>query len=222
MATSNDFGMKFATQHSMPFNPQIAIHFTPCHVTGRWQLDESHEIALREGWHYMEGALFGLTQRFHIRIISFVMMASHFHMLVDIRNVSSDEVIRSLMNNLKKGVSKVESLGSNFGAFSINCGSHFAWAYRYVYRNPVSANLCKRAEDYPFSSLQYLLKQTKLKFPLFDATHIFTKQIPKDLGARLKWINDCTSGTSRYIGNIDERSTRIRKCGGSVSPPRTF
>lgn len=45
---------------------------------------------------------------------------------------------------------------------------YYKHAYKYVYRNPVEAGMCMRAEDYEFSSLRGLLGHTLLTAPVID------------------------------------------------------
>jgi putative transposase len=51
-----------------------------------------------------------------------------------------------------------------FKAFPIAADEHLLAVLRYVERNPLRANLVKRAEDWPWSSLRWWKEPTKLPF----------------------------------------------------------
>ena len=40
--------------------------------------------------------------------------------------------------------------------------------YKYIYQNPIRANLVKRAENYPYSSMYYLSRKKSFSVPLVD------------------------------------------------------
>jgi len=46
--------------------------------------------------------------------------------------------------------------------------AYYKHAYKYIYRNPLEAGLCKRVEDYEFSSLRGLLGAAELRAPVID------------------------------------------------------
>jgi hypothetical protein len=64
-------------------------------------------------------------------------------------------------------------------------------AYAYVYRNPVEAGIVDRAEQYPFSSLPYVLGRTreKLKFHCWDNMNLIQNPM-----RTLEFINGLTNG----------------------------
>ncbi|MEK6627995.1 MAG: hypothetical protein AABY53_05165, partial [Bdellovibrionota bacterium] len=62
--------------------------------------------------------------------------------------------------------------------------SHYLNTYKYIYRNPVEAGLCKKPEDYPYSSLYYLLGRGTLHCQVID--HLNLIQNPLHI---LKWLN---------------------------------
>jgi len=50
----------------------------------------------------------------------------------------------------------------------IQSAEYYKIAYKYVYRNPVTAGMCARVEDYEFSSLRGLLGAENIGAPVID------------------------------------------------------
>ncbi len=77
--------------------------------------------------------------------------------------------------------SKCERLVSNL--------KYYLYTLKYIYRNPVSASVCRRVEDYPFSSLRAFLKQAlgpdTLSRSIFDS-HPILLSGPR---TKLRWLN---------------------------------
>jgi hypothetical protein len=63
-------------------------------------------------------------------------------------------------------------------------------AYKYLYRNPVRAEICKGVEDYKYSTLSGLLGGQKLIIPLIEDTLLFN---PTFDDSTLLWLNRDTS-----------------------------
>src|SRR5690606_21261464 len=68
--------------------------------------------------------------------------------------------------------------------YRINHVKQYQTTYRYIYRNPVEVGLVDKAEDYPFSTLPYVLGQPGLQFLCRD--HMNAIFSPSRL---LKWLN---------------------------------
>ncbi len=87
------------------------------------------------------------------------------------------------MNNLTKVCNrKANRSGHVFGGpyhrSIIENSRYYGHAFKYVYRNPVKAKLCERVEDYPYSTLNGLLGQSPLTFPIFPARSEIAISIP--------------------------------------------
>ncbi|MBS1970381.1 MAG: hypothetical protein JSU04_08735 [Bdellovibrionales bacterium] len=68
---------------------------------------------------------------------------------------------------------------------SILSAEYYKRAYKYIYRNPVEAGMCSRAEDYEFSSLRGLLGRVNLQVPVIDNMGLIFG--PKKI---LTWLNE--------------------------------
>ncbi len=66
----------------------------------------------------------------------------------------------------------------------LNEHNYFMNAYKYNYRNPVTAGICERVEDYPFSTLHMKLKLSPIKIP-----YIEDALLTEDRAGILEWLN---------------------------------
>jgi len=62
--------------------------------------------------------------------------------------------------------------------------NYYLNAYKYNYRNPVEARLCKFVQDYPYSTLNSILGGSKLAVSILNDDTLFT-----GLDATLRWLN---------------------------------
>jgi REP element-mobilizing transposase RayT len=92
------------------------------------------------------------------RLSAWVVMPNHIHMLA---TRSETSTLAAIMQSLKSITShKANHILKRKGQFwmldyfdrYIRNGEHFRKTVRYIEENPVKARLCKRPEDWPFSS----------------------------------------------------------------------
>jgi len=62
--------------------------------------------------------------------------------------------------------------------------NYYLNAYKYNYRNPVEAGLCKNVQDYPYSTLKSILGGSRLNIPILNDDTLFA-----DIDATLRWLN---------------------------------
>lgn len=83
-----------------------------------------------------------------------------------------------------------QTYGSRFHRSLLNSPLYYLHAYKYLYRNPVKAGLCKVVEEYPYSSLQGLLGNTWLDIPVTEDDNwgvLATRE------KTLEWLNQTPS-----------------------------
>lgn len=95
----------------------------------------------------------------------------------------------TLRSHNKIKFEKTGSINQKFGAryhsSVISDLRYYGNVYKYVYRNPVEANLCSRVQDYPYSSLNFILGRDTYRFPVFDTYF----EIIDDHWSTLNWLN---------------------------------
>lgn len=110
------------------------------HVTGR---------AHHQRWQDWEICLQNANKE-KLIVHAFVLMSTHFHLLFSVK--------------LKKE-QKFSYVGKSF---LITNFEQYKNSYRYIYRNPLEAGLCQRAENYSFSTLPIVLGKKTSKIPVVE------------------------------------------------------
>ena len=89
--------------------------------------------------------------------ISFCLMRSHYHLMLEVPDKALPVGMQSL--NFRHAIDFNQRHGmrghvqfARYGAVRVNSDSHLLTAYRYIARNPVEARLCDNCEDWPWSS----------------------------------------------------------------------
>lgn len=116
-----------------------------------------------------------------------VLMSNHIHLLFSTDSYNEHSLVLDLEEQWKKQLEIKRSLFQRpLPCEPLEHFEHFKMAYKYIYRNPVEARMCNRAEDYAFSSLGLILNrfQPSLRNPFVDPFEII-----HDPYRRLRWIN---------------------------------
>jgi len=118
-------------------------------------------------------------------------MDNHYHLIIF---THEDFPLGVIMQYLQMSVSRSINcltnrtnhvFGGPYKGSLIKSPQHFADVYKYVYRNPVEANIVSKVEDYVFSSL------TKTNdIPLSCPSTSWSGEIPKGVDLDLfQWLN---------------------------------
>jgi hypothetical protein len=105
-------------------------------------------------------------------------------------------VMKSLMTNIAKRSNSLSGRsGHLFGGpyfwSLIQSSRYFGHALKYVYRNPVRANLCEKVEDHPFGTLQGTIGDAHLPFPIHFTRSLLDVGLPLDYPSEfLDWLNN--------------------------------
>ena len=173
----------------MPRKPFINSSENPYHITARTINKTWFEIPLNEIWSIMSDYLYLIEFSFNVKIYSFVLMNNHFHLLIKAPEGNISEAMNYFMRETSRIISRLagrinQTYGSRFHRTLISNDFYFMHAYKYVYRNPITANICEQAESYPYSTLHGLLGFTKLSIPLNEDYILFPH-----VEETLNWLN---------------------------------
>lgn len=168
----------------MPRKPIIRSKEHYYHITARSNNKEDFFLPRKELWNIFTTLLGELQKDYGIKISAFVLMVNHFHLLILTPNEDIDRVMYFLM---KKSTLKIQKMsgrinkifGGRYKGSIIENHRYLLNVYKYIYRNPIAAGICKRAEDYEFSTLHSVLNHKEL---YFDVETIIE-------GSELEWIN---------------------------------
>ncbi|HRO66086.1 MAG TPA: transposase [Pseudobdellovibrionaceae bacterium] len=129
----------------------------------------------------------GLENRLVIH--SFILMSNHFHLIASTPEANISQCMHLFMGRTSRRLTREGNrINETFAGRHYKClltkPNHFLNAYKYNYRNPVTAGICERVEDYPFSTLRFVMKKAEPRFSLCeDATYV------EDPLGTLRWLN---------------------------------
>ncbi|MFM8314677.1 MAG: transposase [Deltaproteobacteria bacterium] len=128
------------------------------------------------------------------RVLSFVLMSNHFHMMIETPLKNLNQIMNYFMREVSRAIGKEASrinhvFGGRYKSSVITESVYFAHAYKYIYRNPVRAHLTTSVDKFPFSTLQWVLGIEPYRFPLYDLNTSFSEKVPLNLSERLGWLN---------------------------------
>ncbi|HMQ10693.1 MAG TPA: hypothetical protein PKC21_07690 [Oligoflexia bacterium] len=179
----------------MPRKHLIRVAEYPYHVYARSNNKEWFYIPIDEVWFLAGQVLKTVTDVYDARVQAFVLMNNHFHMVLWTPQANIDAIMNYFMREMSRKIAyRAGRINHVFGGpykWSLIATSlHQAIVYKYVYRNPVVANLSESVLDYTYSSLRFVKKETEALFPLFDDYEgKLAQEIPKNFKKRIDWLN---------------------------------
>lgn len=129
-------------------------------------------------WIFIQKKISENALKYEVEVQALTMMDTHIHLLISNFENNENFFSVSLQNEIYE-TSNLENLTEPILNYS-----QYLNTYKYIYRNPVEAGLCQNAEDYPFSSLHFLLGKGFLHCQVCD--HLGLIQNPLHI---LKWLN---------------------------------
>ncbi|WP_413613072.1 transposase [Bdellovibrio sp. HCB-110] len=145
----------------------------PYHITARCINREWFATDMNLVWKTMTRQLHFIHLAYGVRIHAFVLMSNHFHLIARAPEGNLSEAMQFFMSETGKDLRDWSdrinrTYGSRFHRSLISSPLYYLHAYKYVYRNPIEAGICKSVEDYEFSSLKGLLGEGPIEVPIFD------------------------------------------------------
>lgn len=130
----------------------------PYHVTARCNNKDWYNLPLGDIWNIYKHCFYGVIKKYRFRPISFVLMNNHFHMLLHTPNANIDDGMMYFMRQsslmIGNATGRINKIyGSRYKPNLITEYEYFKIAFKYVYRNPVRANICQQVEQYNWSTL---------------------------------------------------------------------
>lgn len=130
-------------------------------------------------WIFVQQVLRTEIKANKVEIQALVMMDTHLHLLIatDLKNEKAfSEKMQAALGAFENDSHLCEKI-ENF--------SQYLNVYKYIYRNPVEAGLCKNVQDYTYSSLHALLGRSHLTLPVYDQVGLI-----QDAPHKLNWLNN--------------------------------
>lgn len=157
---------------SVPDTPVRTAFLTfSCHQRQHWMVKNDVCAVIRD--HLAADAMDGL-----VALHAWVIMANHLHLLVTDERMQLSVWVRRLKQatacRLRSECRESLPLSARHGPFWLKGGGHdrTIWSWqeywakvRYIHLNPVRAGLCRRAEDWEWSSASDSLRQPRAGSP---------------------------------------------------------
>jgi len=174
----------------MPRRPIIRSNENFYHLVGRSNNKEFFDLPLENVWQILTGQLGKLQKQFDLKIAAFVLMNNHFHLLMLTPQEDIDWVMFYFMKDTTKIINKHSGrinrvYGSRYRGCLIDNQHYLLSAYKYIYQNPIRAQLIERAQDYKYSTLN---PSIFLPFKIEEVTPLSLQSPNKELESR--WINE--------------------------------
>ena len=178
----------------MPRKTLIRSNHCPYHVTARCNNRESFYCQPDDVWRVFNWHLNEITKKFEVKIHAFVLMPNHFHLLISTPKDDLGVVMQYLILFVTKALNaKANRTGRVFGDryhwSIIDTLDYYDYALKYVYRNPVKANIIERVEDYPFATIGGAIGKKRMFFPLSPPDGIQSIVPADDIEEFLRWLN---------------------------------
>lgn len=143
----------------MPRPLLIRSEIHPYHVTSRSNNKDFFPIPLRDVWEIMLSQLKIEVKENALAIHAFVLMGNHFHLLCHTPRGNLDHIMQRFLRQTSVKISarskNINHLwGGRYKWSLIESQTHYFQVYRYIYQNPIRAGICKKVEEYPFTTLK--------------------------------------------------------------------
>ncbi|OQW52180.1 MAG: hypothetical protein A4S09_09275 [Proteobacteria bacterium SG_bin7] len=155
---------------------------TNIHISIKWKPNE--KFSLRQIWYMYTDEL-----KFHdVKVLAILLMPNHLHLLINAE--SSFRLERLLLRvTLEHSGNKTDEIWTR----EVKSVADLLQVYKYIYTNPVQSGYVRKVEEYPFSSLQFLLGKEKNLIPIHDPFNFITDPI-----RILNWLNTCEKFSPFY------------------------
>lgn len=156
----------------MPKKPLFRTDRFPYHLTARSNNKEWFYIPIHDVWKILLEVLSREVMKSQLRVHALVLMSNHLHLLASSVDGNIDVPMRYFLREVCRKINHQAGrinhvFGGPYRWNVITNTSYFLHCLKYVYRNPVTAEICKRVEDYPYSTLNAHHQPELLPFPLY-------------------------------------------------------
>ena len=153
----------------MPRKNLIRTNLYPYHVTIRSNNKEWFDLPREIVWKICLRAMVLANQKHPVRIQAFVLMANHYHLLIWTPQCNLDRFMNvfnyQISKDIRERTGRINRVfGDRYKWSLVENPNYYHQVLKYIYQNPLRANLVRRCEMYPYSSLYYVMNN--LKFPL--------------------------------------------------------
>ena len=151
----------------MPRRKLIRQRQFPYHITTRTNNKDWFQIPQPIVWDVCKESFLYAQKRNIVDLHCFVLMGNHYHMLITTPNSDIDSFMKNFNLQLSKLITKSSGVinhkfSNRYKWTIVSNQSYLLNVYRYIYQNPVRANITQDCFSYPYSSLHFTKDEAKL------------------------------------------------------------
>jgi putative transposase len=159
------------------------------HIIGKTELKNWPTENQRSAWRIFCKVLNGLQKDYELTTRAFVLMNNHYHWLCEFNHKEDPSFFEGFHESinfhfLHDAHYPGYTLEYRPQVIELDNLAAYRNTYKYIYRNPVSAGLTYKAEDYPFSTLKYALGHGRSPFKIEDNMNLLSDPVRVT-----KWIS---------------------------------
>lgn len=144
----------------MPRKKLIRQNQFPYHVTIRTNNKAWFQIPLSEVWNICKKSLIYAQRKTNVEINCFLLMTNHYHLLITTPDSNIDTFMRLFNSRIGRLIADSSLVINNkfnspYKWTIIEGENYLKNVYRYIYQNPVRANMTDDCKSYPYSSLHF-------------------------------------------------------------------
>ncbi len=178
----------------MPRARLIETKVFPYHLCARSNNKDWFYLPTQEAWGILTDLLNVVVLKYQIRLHAVVLMSNHFHAIASTPQYSLGDPMLYLMREFSREVNRRTGrinhvFGGPYKWSLIDHRRYYEHVLKYVLRNPVDAGICRRVEEYKYSSIHSVLRAPDAELPIADS--IFERRSVMDLklSVNLAWLN---------------------------------
>lgn len=179
----------------MPRKPLIKTSEYPYHIYGRSNNKEWFDLPMEQVWEIFYRNLNYSYEKFNVQSLCFVLMSNHYHLFLRTPDANIDKVMQNFNQRLSLDIRKRSGrinhiLGGRYKWSLIKSQNYYQSIYRYIYQNPLRANISNDIQTYKYHSMS----QDLVDFPRLKdkEIHIADTKFASH-SEKLHWINSIES-----------------------------
>jgi len=190
---------------TMPRKPFIRSELYPYHIINRSNNREWFYVPINDFWNILQSVLALEPVSSRLRIHALVLMSNHLHLLASSTDGNLGDAMEYLFREVCRKVNHIANrrnhvFGGPYKWSLVTNTSYYLLCLKYIYRNPIAANICAKVEDYPFSTIHAHRDSSHLPFPITPWRWAGDWLKWGDFQALLDWLNTpYPFGLSDYI-----------------------
>jgi putative transposase len=159
------------------------------HVVGKSELKKWPCKNQTDAWRIFSKVINGLQKEYDLTTRAFVLMSNHYHWLCEYKHKEDPSFFEWFHESinfhfLHDAHYPDTTLEWQPQLVRLDNKASYTNTYKYIYRNPVTAGLVFRAEEYSYSTLRYVLGDKRKPFEIEDNMNLLN-----DPYRIVKWIN---------------------------------